>query len=349
MEDTVSKQRAMAKIVKIDSIRPIPDADSIECARVGGWNVVIKRGDFAVGDIAIYCEIDSWIPHELAPFLSKGSQPRLYNDVRGERLRTVKLRGQISQGLLLKVAGCFGDTVTVSAENATLFREGDDVTEALNIQKWEAPVPAQLAGQVRGLFPNFIPKTDQERCQNLVEQISAAQGRRFEVTEKLDGSSMTCYLFNDEFGVCSRNLDLKQDSLNSFWRVAVEKNIEQRLRQLGSNLAIQGELVGPGIQNNLYKLSQLEFFVFDVYDISAAEYLSAHRRQQLVKQLELNHVPVIDNDFQLDHNVDQLLALAEQTSQLNARSEREGVVFKEIAGKMTFKAISNRFLMKTHG
>jgi RNA ligase (TIGR02306 family) len=345
----VSKQRAMAKIVKIDSIRPIPDADSIECARVGGWNVVIKRGDFAVGDIAIYCEIDSWIPHELAPFLSKGSQPRLYNDVRGERLRTVKLRGQISQGLLLKVAGCFGDTVTVSAENATLFREGDDVTEALNIQKWEAPVPAQLAGQVRGLFPNFIPKTDQERCQNLVEQISAAQGRRFEVTEKLDGSSMTCYLFNDEFGVCSRNLDLKQDSLNSFWRVAVEKNIEQRLRQLGSNLAIQGELVGPGIQNNLYKLSQLEFFVFDVYDISAAEYLSAHRRQQLVKQLELNHVPVIDNDFQLDHNVDQLLALAEQTSQLNARSEREGVVFKEIAGKMTFKAISNRFLMKTHG
>ncbi len=345
----MSKQRAMAKIVKIDSIRPIPDADSIECARVGGWNVVIKRGDFAVGDIAIYCEIDSWIPHELAPFLSKGSQPRLYNDVRGERLRTVKLRGQISQGLLLKVAGCFGDTVTVSAENATLFREGDDVTEALNIQKWEAPVPAQLAGQVRGLFPNFIPKTDQERCQNLVEQISAAQGRRFEVTEKLDGSSMTCYLFNDEFGVCSRNLDLKQDSLNSFWRVAVEKNIEQRLRQLGSNLAIQGELVGPGIQNNLYKLSQLEFFVFDVYDISAAEYLSAHRRQQLVKQLELNHVPVIDNDFQLDHNVDQLLALAEQTSQLNARSEREGVVFKEIAGKMTFKAISNRFLMKTHG
>jgi RNA ligase (TIGR02306 family) len=339
----------MAKIVKIDSIRPIPDADSIECARVGGWNVVIKRGDFAVGDIAIYCEIDSWIPHELAPFLSKGSQPRLYNDVRGERLRTVKLRGQISQGLLLKVAGCFGDTVTVSAENATLFREGDDVTEALNIQKWEAPVPAQLAGQVRGLFPNFIPKTDQERCQNLVEQISAAQGRRFEVTEKIDGSSMTCYLFNDEFGVCSRNLDLKQDSLNSFWRVAVEKNIEQRLRQLGSNLAIQGELVGPGIQNNLYKLSQLEFFVFDVYDISAAEYLSAHRRQQLVKQLELNHVPVIDNDFQLDHNVDQLLALAEQTSQLNARSEREGVVFKEIAGKMTFKAISNRFLMKTHG
>ncbi len=345
----MSKQRAMAKIVKIDSIRPIPDADSIECARVGGWNVVIKRGDFAVGDIAIYCEIDSWIPHELAPFLSKGSQPRLYNDVRGERLRTVKLRGQISQGLLLKVAGCFGDTVTVSAENATLFREGDDVTEALNIQKWEAPVPAQLAGQVRGLFPNFIPKTDQERCQNLVEQISAAQGRRFEVTEKIDGSSMTCYLFNDEFGVCSRNLDLKQDSLNSFWRVAVEKNIEQRLRQLGSNLAIQGELVGPGIQNNLYKLSQLEFFVFDVYDISAAEYLSAHRRQQLVKQLELNHVPVIDNDFQLDHNVDQLLALAEQTSQLNARSEREGVVFKEIAGKMTFKAISNRFLMKTHG
>ena len=93
--------RKLATVRRIDDIRPIPDADAIECAVIGGWSVVIKKGEYREGDIAVYCEIDSWIPHELAPFLSKGQEPREFEGIRGERLRTVKLRGQVSQGLLL--------------------------------------------------------------------------------------------------------------------------------------------------------------------------------------------------------------------------------------------------------
>ena len=96
--------RKLATIRRIDAIRPIPDADAIECAVIGGWSVVIKKGEFGAGDVAVYCEIDSWIPHELAPFLSKGQEPREFEGVRGERLRTVKLRGTTSQGLLLPLS-----------------------------------------------------------------------------------------------------------------------------------------------------------------------------------------------------------------------------------------------------
>ena len=95
--------RKLASIRKIADIRPIPDADAIEVAVVDGWKVVVKKGEYSVGDLAVYIEIDSWVPYELAPFLSKGQEPREYNGVTGERLRTVKLRGQVSQGLLLKM------------------------------------------------------------------------------------------------------------------------------------------------------------------------------------------------------------------------------------------------------
>jgi RNA ligase (TIGR02306 family) len=151
--------RKLATIRTIDEVRPIPDADAIECAVVGGWTVVIKKDEFKVGDVAVYCEIDSWIPTELAPFLSKGQEPRVFDGIRGERLRTVKLRGQLSQGLLLnywnfpKVVDAFHTTRLASDEPF-------DVTELLGIVKYDPPVPAHLAGEVRGLFPTFIPKTD---------------------------------------------------------------------------------------------------------------------------------------------------------------------------------------------
>jgi len=159
-------ERKLATIRTIDDIRPIADADAIECAVVGGWTVVIKKGSFSVGDTAVYCEIDSWIPTSMAPFLSKGKEPRVYEGIAGERLRTVKLRGQVSQGLLLSL-----DDVIPGTHS---FDVGADVTEYLGIVKYDPPLPACLGGIAKGNFPSFIPKTDQERCQNLVSEISSA-------------------------------------------------------------------------------------------------------------------------------------------------------------------------------
>jgi len=340
--------RKLASIAEITYIKPIEGADAIECAIVnGGWPVVVKKGEYRVGDVAIYLEIDSWVPHELAPFLSKGQEPREYNGVKGERLKTVKLRGQISQGLLLPI-------------DLTFFRDpGTDVTETLGIQKWEPPIPAQLQGMMKGNFPHFIPKTDQERCQNLRKEIfEEHKGETYEVTTKLDGSSMTVYVKDGEVGVCSRNIDLKETEGNSFWKAAREQNIVDALLEIsndkGEEYAIQGELIGEGIQGNPEKLTGQRFYLFDIYSITEGRYLKPQERYSIMDKMNLfygadvEHVPFIDtvcivtNEFS---TIDDLLAFAEGPS-LNPQTKREGLVFKSYDSDFTFKAIANSYLLK---
>lgn len=349
-------QRKLASIREITEIRSIPDADAIECAIVGGgWPVVVKRGEFKVGDLALYLELDSFVPHELAPWLSKGKEPREYNGVKGERLRSVRLRGQISQGLLLPTSildelGLWplaGDPV------------GHDLTVQLGIQKWEAPVPACLAGQVRGNFPSFIPKTDQERCQNLASEIfEAHKGESYEVTLKLDGSSCTVYAKDGDIGVCSRNLDLKETEGNSFWQAARKQLLLEALAKFQDwdwgNFALQMELIGLGIQGNQEKIEGQRLYLFDVYDIDKQAYLTPWERQLLLEHLvdagaDLEHAPVLDPSLVVTDrfsSVEELLAFADGPS-LNPSSKREGLVFKSHNSQFSFKAISNQWLLKT--
>jgi RNA ligase (TIGR02306 family) len=340
--------RKLATIRKIDELNPIDGADAIECAVVGGWKVVVKKGEYTVGDLAVYLEIDSWVPTELAPFLSKGKEPREFEGIKGERLRTVKLRGQISQGLLLPLSVI--TEVRVAVWVAPDEFEGSDVSDILGIIKWERPMNAQLAGMARGNFPTQIPKTDQERVQNIKKEIAAAAeaGATFEVTEKLEGSSMTCYLIEGVFGVCSRNLDLKEEGGTTFWEVARREDIETKMKAIDEHwsFAIQGELIGPGIQGNIYNLSKPEFYVFDVYNIQTGEYLKPAARLALIQRMGLNHVPVIHPAWPVTSSIEGLLEAAEgQTVLLTSNHEREGIVFKEVNGGMTFKAISNKYLL----
>jgi RNA ligase (TIGR02306 family) len=317
---------------------------------------VVKKGEYQVGDVAIYLEIDSWVPHDLAPFLSKGQEPREYNGVKGERLRTVKLRGQISQGLLLP-------TTILSEQLGLNFLEvypvGFDLSDVLKIQKWEPPIPAQLQGTMKGNFPHFIPKTDQERCQNLRREIfEEHEGETYEVTTKLDGSSMTVYVKDGEIGVCSRNIDLIETEGDSFWKAAREQNIVDALLEIskdkGEEYAIQGELIGEGIQGNPEKIEGQHFYLFDIYSITEGRYLKPQERYSIMDKMNLNydayinHVPFIDtvcivtNEFS---TIDDLLAFAEGSS-LNPQTKREGLVFKSYDSDFTFKAIANSYLLK---
>ena len=339
--------RKMATIRKIDALRPILGADAIECAIVGGWTCVVKKGEYVAGDLAVYCEIDSWIPYEVAPFLSKGNFPHVYNEVKGERLRTVKLRGQLSQGLLLPLKELYG-----LLQGLNNHFEGQDVSENLGIVKYEAPIPASLAGEVKGMFPSRIPKTDQERIQNLSVELEEWKAAKltWEVTEKLDGSSMTVYMIDGEVGVCSRNLDLKPNKDNSLWATAYKNEIDVKLIQSLSNLAIQGELVGNGIQGNIYKMRDQEFYVYDIYDIDAGRYFTPAERVAYCKAWDIKHVPVFKSDFMLTtETVADLLQMAEGKSVMGtiAGPEREGLVYKCNERQVSFKTVSNRFLLKS--
>ena len=346
--------RKMASIRKIDALTPIEGADAIECATVGGWKVVAQKGLYKEGDLAVYFEIDSWIPFELAPFLSKGKEPREFEGIKGERLKTIKLRGQLSQGLLMplgEIQNHLGSQAYWGIEPD--FADGFDMTEALGIKKWEKPINAQLAGVCKGNFPSLIPKTDQERVQNLVKEIVAANelGTKFEITEKLEGSSMTCYLLDGVFGVCSRNMDLKETADNAFWKTARADGVEDKMREEFAmvDFAVQGELVGPGIQGNIYNLKETAFYVFDIYDIRRGEYVDPDTRRAMVTSMGLTHVPVIAYTASLYDtlgitDIASLLKFAEGKSTL-ADTEREGIVFKEVNGGFTFKAISNKYLL----
>lgn len=339
--------RKLASVRIIDEIRPIEGADAIECAVVGGWTVVVKRGEFKAGDSAVYFEIDSFIPTDIAPFLSKGREPKEYMGIRGERLRTVKLRKQLSQGLLIpytnfpQVVDAYHRTRIITADDDGAF----DVTKLLGIVKYEPPVPAQLAGLVKGNWPSLVPKTDEPRIQNLSRSYSQLTQYTYELTEKLEGISLTTGMVDNEFIVCSRNINLKESEDNSYWKIVRKLGIEEKMQQHNlNNLVIQGELIGPGIQGNIYNRAELELYVFSIYDVTAGKYLNPKQRRQLVELLELDHVPVLDENFVISTDMQQLINSADGDSQL-FKTKREGLVFKRNDADDHFKVISNAYLL----
>ncbi|MBK9497383.1 MAG: RNA ligase (ATP) [Xanthomonadales bacterium] len=318
----------------VSKIEPISGADKIELAFVDGWQCVVKKGEFSQSDVALYFEIDSWLSASdpRFSFLEKQFRKNAVGEL-GARLRTIKLRGALSQGLLLPVAN-FPELADLPC--------GADLAAALGVTKWEPPMPACLAGNAKGSFPGFIPKTDQERIQNVPHYLDDAG--EYEVTVKLDGSSMTVFHNQGETGVCSRNLELHETEGNTFWKVAHRNDIPARLSVYGKNIAVQGELIGEGIQGNPEKILGHDFYVFDVFDIDRQTYLSPTERHEVCGLLGLKHVPILHYKATLPASVDHALAIAEGQS-LNPNAKREGLVFKRHDGQRSFKAISNSYLM----
>jgi RNA ligase (TIGR02306 family) len=379
-ESNTEPLRKLASIRRITGKEPIEGADMIECVHVDGWRLVTqKSNNFQIGDLVVYFEIDSFLPVcETFEFLRKSSFRSTKHLGDGFKIKTIKLKGQVSQGLVLPLSelDTFGTYWRGIMHNSwsndfdsVRHEEGADLTKYLGVQKYEKPLDPRLAGRARGNFPSFIRKTDQERVQNLFGKLKGHkseynpdtgevthtgehifdQDARWEVTLKLDGSSMTVYLYQDRFGVASRNLDLDETDDNTFWQVARKRDLEGKLRSLGRNLALQGELMGPGVQDNRERLPEHEFFLFDVWDIDEQRYLTPTERHAL----PLHNVATVPfvctrslKDFE---SIDEMLAFADRKS-LN-HDIAEGVVFKMFeptpAHQITsFKAINNKFLLK---
>lgn len=361
-------ERKLATIEKIKELHPIEGADAIERAVVRGWNLVVKKGEFKVGDFCVYCEIDSLLPeHEEFEFL----RPR------GFRIKTIKLRGQVSQGIAFplsvlesvgKLQSVIGDprwdtllllnTPLESGDDTIPIVQGEDVTEALGVTKYEPPIPACLGGTAKGRFPSHSIKTDEERIQNLKEEYDFFKTLRWIVTEKLDGSSMTAYIMNGEFGVASRNLELKENDTNSFWKVARELKLEEKMREYMNRhnmegITLQGELIGEGIQKNKYRIKGQTARFFRVFDPMKYEFLPYTDTLDAIREMGLESVPVVDPEFTLPENYEDLISYADGRSSL-AETAREGVVLvcrnpmDKYQGRLSFKVISNKFILK-HG
>jgi RNA ligase (TIGR02306 family) len=340
-------ERKLASIRKISDLSPIEGADKIELATVDGWKVVVAKDvNHKVGNLVVYCEIDSFLPTEPEfEFLRKSSYKKM-GDLEGFRLRSIKLRGQISQGLILPLQEAID---VIKRRNGEVYQEmiseGSDVTQLLGIVKYEPPIPAELAGKVKGLFPSFIRKTDEERVQNLSSEYESFKQHKFYVTEKLDGSSATFYYKDGVFGVCSRNLELLETEGNTFWKVARQLDLENKMKDFGVNISLQGELIGESVQGNPYKIKGQTVRFFNLFDIDLQVYHSLHQMVKTFGIMGIEMVPIIDEFFVLPDTIEELLKYAEDKSVLNPKFDREGVVIRTLDRKVSFKVISNQFLL----
>ncbi len=325
--------RKLASIQKIKELVAIDGADRIELALVLGWQVVVKKGDFKVNDLVVFFEIDSWVPNTIAPFLSGEKEPKEFNGIKGERLKTIKLRKQLSQGLVLPVT----DFPKLPGKGAQFdLTEGTDITELLSIQKWEMPEKEArqhtpgATGEKR--FPAFIRKTDQERIQNYGALVERALDEEFEVTVKKDGSSLTVFrvdvdspyykdalsatqkrlsftqkviytiksLFGLQkkepvYGICSRNVLLPLEGNSNFHKGAAPLLATLQMAERGS-WAIQAELVAPDIQDNYEKVTEVETHVFDLYDIDNQRYALPYQRASWAKDYNIKQVSLVASD-----------------------------------------------------
>lgn len=348
--------RKLASIQQISHIEPIPKADAIERARLLGWWLVIKKGEFAVGDKVVYCEVDSLLPERPEfEFLRAGCFKAAILDGEvvvqpaGFRIRTVKLRGQVSQGI------CFPLSILPAAAPTEI---DSDVTEALGIHKWEPPLPVGMSGRVKGHFPGFLSKTDETRIQILEPVLERHRGRTFYVTEKVDGTSFSAFLRKGEFGICSRNLWMDEtDETNILARITKTLQLREKLElmreKFGFEPAIQGEVIGPGIQGNKYGLSQVDLLVFNVLDLAEQRLVDHEFMLESLEAVGLKSVPQLGT-IVLDHTVDELVEFSIDTSVLNGKVQREGVVLRTLAeefdfdlgGRLSFKVINPKFLLK---
>lgn len=344
--------RKMATIQIIRDITPIEGADAIVLAHINGWAAVVKKGEFSVGQYVVFCEIDSWVPHEIAPFLSKGKEPREYLGVKGERLRSVKRRKQLSQGLILPI--------NILPQGS--YHEGEDVSEKIGIVKYEPPVPVQLAVQVKGNFPSLVSKTDEERVQN-IRGLEKYLDEVFVETEKLHGTSVSFVLNeNSEMEVCSRNLSLKEDENNLYWKLAKKNDALSMLKSVRNyyggtgvsvkSVAIQGEAVGQGVQKGWeYGIQIPEFFLFtiQVNGVKIAEedfqYISTTLGVKSVPQVRRATLRQLVGDAE---NISSaLLKRAEGKSLIDGKTIREGSVFRCFTdSSFSFKVVNNQFLLK---
>ena len=314
--------RNLVTIRTVSELVEIPGADRIELAKIDGWQAIVKKGEFTAGSQGVFFEIDSILPSTDTRFS--------FMDKSKFRVKTMKMKKVLSQGLLLPVSQFTPE------ELANL--------DLIGVTKYEAPLPNAGTGEQKGNFPSFVPKTDQERIQNIPHVLNEINLFECEITEKLDGTSFTAWFKDGQTGIASRNWEIKPDVPSWYSSAFHDNSLDAKLRALGRNLAIRGEIIGPSIQGNKYKREALTMYVFDIYDIDMGRYVNSGERLELCKALGLNHVPLIPfTSLNLPENpgVDDLLKVADGMSSLH-NTLREGLVFK---GQARFKAISNQWLL----
>lgn len=363
--------RHLATIQKIISISPIPNADKIELAQVLGWQCVVKKNEFNIGDMVVYVEVDSILPEKPAfEFLRE----------RKFRIKIIRLKKTISEGIIFPI--------DILPKN-TNIKEGDDVTDILGITKYDPQLQEEsniitkpksklhkllmrfkpfryiylkLTAKYKNSWPSWIPKTDEDRIQICASMLTNNFNKEWYITEKIDGTSLTAFTYKTykwgipvyNFGVCSRNMWLKTPDTSVYWKIAKLYNLKTKLKSLKRDIVIQGECISPKIQGNKYKVTDPDFYVFNI--IERGKRVTLHRMIEICNALMLRYVPVIYDSYIPCNNISstetpniiqELVKLSIDNSKLKKDIYREGIVLRLVNNpNVSFKVINPEFLLK---
>ena len=343
--------RKLASIQRIWKIEPIEGADRIELAHILGWQCVVNKGQFREMDLAVYFEVDSFLP--IAPefeFLRASSYRK--TDIMGEgfRLRTMKFRGQISQGLLLPVSAF--PAIPADAELGT------DVTEILGVKKWEIEERITTGGTMIGTLPYDIPHTDETRVQAEPDLIQAFAGLEYYISTKMDGSSHSVGIDENGFHVTGHNYEYKDDGNSPFYELVKSMDLQAKMEAFAtannlSTFTIQGELCAPGIQKNRLKLTKPAWYVFTIR--ANGKRVGLTRMLEVCEKLQLESVPIEEIGTDLPVKYPTVEALLERADGNYPKGgKKEGIVIRPtepvycelVSGALSMKVVSNKYLLK---
>ena len=356
--------RKLASVQKIKSIAPIAGKDRIGLATVLGWHVIVNKREIEPNDLVVFCEPDSIIPDK-----------KIYGNAAGERIKTMKMAGVVSEGI------CFPLTVLPEGK----YEEGQEVTDLLGIKKYESDErngtsawwrkkskkPSSTAWYMRTQlgrwlyyhffnkpkylpFPDWIPRTNETRCQVLGDIFFLYRGTVCDYTEKLCGSSVTFYLDKrDKLHVCSQNTEIMDK--NDFMYKTVKETCLESLKVLPRReIVVQGEIIGPGVQGNLYRLDHYEIYAFQMIWPDGT-YLSPSTFSHLANEAGFKIVPTLGT-LTIGTNIDYYIDLSKGKSKINPNIPREGIVVRPLTdiyinrderfagGRLSFKALNPDFL-----
>ena len=343
--------RKLASIQRIYKIEQIEGADRIELASVLGWQCVVNKGQFHPMDLAVYFEIDSFLPIRPEFEFMRASSYRK-TDIMGEgfRLKTMRFRGQVSQGLLLPI-----DQFPEIPSGMDL---GMDVTDILGVRKWEIEEKVTTGGTVIGTLPIDVPHTDETRVQAEPDLIGDFAGLEYYITTKMDGSSHSVSLDEDGFHVTGHNYEYKDDGKSAFYELVKRDNIEEKLRKYYEDnglktITVQGELCAPGIQQNRLKLIKPEWYVFTIR--IDGKRVGLKKMQDVCGAMDLQMVPVEEVGTDLPSKYPTVEALLERADgEYPKGGKKEGIVIRptepifneRISASLSMKVVSNKYLLK---
>lgn len=345
--------RHLVSVQRIKEILPIEGADRIEMARVLGWQCVVKKGEFKPGDLCFYAEIDTFFPilPELE-FLRASSYKKTEYQGEGLRIKTQKLRGCISQGLILDLN--IRESIGTKYAEWPDLTDGVDVTKCFGAKEYFVPETTGALGTAKSGLPNFVYHTDETRIQSAPDVLNELMGKPYYITTKIDGTSVSFFVKDGKFGITGHNTTFTNLDDSFYYKFAESHGIVQAMLNFGKNIVVQGEFAGPSIQSNRLKLPDFQWFVFNIKFIDENRFANFDELVKISKSLGLTMVPIDEEGESFNYTEDELLAKAD--GQYSSGTKREGIVIrpktetwsKTLNGRLSFKVINNKYLLKNN-